>query len=47
VTEPTDDDEDLGPRDPFKDATAKQALVAIAMIFVLGLIIGFALGKTV
>jgi hypothetical protein len=33
--------------DPFKDATAKQAMVAIAMIFVLGLIIGFALGKTV
>ena len=34
-------------RDPFKDTTAKQALVAIAMIFVLGLVIGFALGKTV
>jgi hypothetical protein len=41
------EDEDLGPRDPFKDATAKQALVAIAMIFILGLVIGFALGKTV
>jgi hypothetical protein len=34
-------------RDPFQNATAKQALVAIAMIFVLGLVIGFALGKTV
>jgi hypothetical protein len=33
--------------DPFKDATAKQALVAIAMIFVLGLVIGFVLGMTV
>ena len=32
--------------DPFKGATAKQALVAIAMIFVLGLLIGFALGRT-
>ena len=41
------EDEDLGARDPFKDATAKQALVAIAMIFMLGLVIGFALGKTV
>lgn len=32
--------------DPFKDATPRQALVAIAMIFVLGLLIGFALGRT-
>jgi hypothetical protein len=37
---------DPGERDPFKDATPKQALVAIAMIFVVGLIIGFVLGKT-
>lgn len=34
-------------RDPFKDATPKQALAAIAMIFVIGLVIGFVLGKTV
>ena len=32
--------------DPFKDATPRQALVAIAMIFVVGLLIGFALGRT-
>ncbi|MEY2567393.1 MAG: hypothetical protein QOE35_1922 [Actinomycetota bacterium] len=42
-----DDADDLGPGDPFKNATAKQALIAIAMIFVLGLLIGFALGRTV
>ena len=39
----SDDQQDF---DPFKDATPKQALVAIAMIFVLGLLIGFALGRT-
>ena len=33
-------------RDPFKEATPKQALLAIAMVFVLGLVIGFALGRT-
>jgi hypothetical protein len=33
--------------DPFKDATARQALMAIAMVFVLGLVLGFVLGKTV
>ena len=38
--------EEDGDFDPFKDATPKQALVAIAMIFVLGLLIGFALGRT-
>jgi hypothetical protein len=42
-----DGDDDLGPGDPFKNATARQALIAIAMIFVLGLVIGFALGRTV
>ena len=49
MSDPVDpiDEEELGPRDPFKDATAKQALIAIAMIFVIGLVIGFALGKTV
>jgi hypothetical protein len=40
VTEPN------GDLDPFKNATPGQALVAIAMIFVLGLVIGFALGRT-
>ena len=39
----TEDGDDF---DPFKDATPRQALVAIAMIFVLGLLIGFALGRT-
>jgi hypothetical protein len=33
-------------RDPFKEATPRQALMAIAMVFVMGLVIGFALGRT-
>jgi LPS O-antigen subunit length determinant protein (WzzB/FepE family) len=40
----TDETED--PRDPFRDATPRQALVAIAMIFVIGLVLGFVLGRT-
>ena len=33
-------------RDPFKEATPRQAMMAIALIFVVGLVIGFALGRT-
>jgi hypothetical protein len=39
-------DETDDQRDPFKDATPRQALVAIAMIFFIGLALGFVLGKT-
>jgi hypothetical protein len=35
-----------GERDPFKEATPRQALMAVAVIFVLGLTIGFVLGRT-
>ena len=40
-------EEPSGERDPFREATPRQAMLAMAMIFVLGLVIGFALGKTV
>ena len=33
-------------RDPFKEATPRQAMMAIALIFVVGLLIGFVLGRT-
>jgi hypothetical protein len=34
-------------RDPFREATARQALMAMGVIFVLGLVLGFVLGKTI
>ena len=33
-------------RDPFKEATPRQAMMAIALVFVVGLLIGFVLGRT-
>jgi len=33
-------------RDPFKEATPRQALMAVALVFVVGLVIGFVLGRT-
>ena len=35
-----------GDRDPFKEATPRQAMLAIAMVFMVGLLIGFVLGRT-
>ena len=33
-------------RDPFKEATPRQAMVAIALVFFVGVLIGFVLGRT-
>lgn len=33
-------------RDPFKEATPRQAMMAIALVFVVGVVIGFVLGRT-
>jgi hypothetical protein len=33
-------------RDPFKEATPRQAMLAVGMVFVMGLLIGFVLGRT-
>ncbi len=33
-------------RDPFKEATPRMAMIAIAMVFVIGLLVGFVLGRT-
>ena len=33
-------------RDPFREATPRMAMMAIALVFVIGLVIGFVLGRT-
>lgn len=43
----TEEDEELAPRKlPRRDADARQALLAIAMVFFIGIAIGFVIAKT-
>jgi hypothetical protein len=47
VTDDVDDDVvSSAPRLPRRDATARQALMAIGLVFVIGVALGFLLAKT-
>ncbi|MEY2399273.1 MAG: hypothetical protein QOJ00_2447 [Actinomycetota bacterium] len=44
--EGADDEVPSAPRLPRREATARQALMAIALVFVIGVALGFVLAKT-